>query len=104
VVVGTGEVVVVGGTTGTPDVVVPPVPPGPVVAVVGTVGLVVAWTVPGAVVGGAFAALLPPCEEMTTAATTPAPATTATPTASRSFLTGQEATLARQWPIASKSS
>jgi hypothetical protein len=104
VVVGTGDVVVVGGTTGTPeDVDVPPVAVVPVVAVVGTVPLDVAGTVLPAV-GCAFVVAPPVCDEITTAATAPAAAAAATPTATRSFLTRQEATLARPCPIASKSS
>jgi hypothetical protein len=89
VVVGTGEVVVVGGTTGTPPLVVA-VSPGAVAPVP-----VVPREVAAVADEGAAPCVPPPCDERTTAVTAPAPATTAIPTASRSFLTWREATLAR---------
>jgi hypothetical protein len=91
VVVGTGEVVVPGGTTGRPPVV----DPGTVVPTVGLVPPVDACTEPGIVDGAAWVPLVPPCEEATTAAIAPAPATTAIPAASKAFFTWPEATLAR---------
>jgi hypothetical protein len=98
VVVGSGAAIAPGGAGGgTGEFVVGTVPEG--VGAVDPPGPVVTEGV-----DAAGLALLPwPPEETTTPAIAPAPATTATPAASRPFLTRSEATLAEPWRKGSKS-
>ena len=85
VVAGTGEVAVIGGG-GTPPVVVP-------LEDVAWVDALVPVVFP---VEGPGSELIPPPEDKITAASAPAPASTATAAMSQSFLTGREATLAER--------